>query len=698
MPESYKIPVDRPLRSDNLLNKGCDIMAKAATWFAGALFLTVVVAMPALAAQYPPACPDSISIWNIQNPSAPCHPTNADTVWVGIGGIVTARDTKTSGVGFYMQLSGGGPYSGIDVFTANTIWPVAVGDSVIVRPSQVMEYNGETEVVSLTGSWGDNLYVTKVLGPTALPPFYVGNTTDFNSLPSNTALEPYECGLGKVVGRGGPLRVAKLLGTAPGAPFMVVDSACTTGICDSVLVDIGTLPNPSLGTPKLDDVLQFVQGIVGQNSGGYLIRMRDDNDWYPSVNPPTVADAYAIKDDSIRVVFDKKVTPASAQNKNNYSLATFGSSVNSATLESNGSCVMLKITNGLGHKVKETVNVSGVVAAVNGKIMVGIQSKTFWNGLTPIADIQAPELNPLPPGNALCPDRSVFAGLGSAPGAEKVTYRGVCTAAFPEGLYYVQDASSPTRAGVATYAPLLPLIVGHQYLLVTNIQEYFEETEALYNVYVRDEGVATLPTPVVQTVAVLRDTSCDASQSATNGEDYEGMLVKLVNVKSVQNAFLPGNGFDVAGPAYACPDTIHIRNVKSRAGWSYQADSLMMLDVAGIQTFSFGTMQIAPRSNADFLNHGQLNVPPGTLSKVSFSAYPNPARITKVNFALPKQADVDLSVYDLSGRKVATLARGSMSAGPYTREWNGAGAGAGVYFIRLRVGSETYNLRTISLK
>ena len=70
----------------------------------------------------------------------------------------------------------------------------------------------------------------------------------------------------------------------------------------------------------------------------------------------------------------------------------------------------------------------------------------------------------------------------------------------PVGLYYIQDASRPTRCGVATYAPILPLIVGHQYLLVTGVQEYFEETEATYNVYVRDEGVGTLPTPVVQTV------------------------------------------------------------------------------------------------------------------------------------------------------------------------------------------------------
>jgi hypothetical protein len=671
-------------------------MRKAATWVLGALLLTALVAMPALAAQYPPACPDSISIWNIQNPTAPCHPTDGDTSWVGIGGIVTALDTKTSGVGFWLQLSGGGPYSGIDIFTANTNWPVARGDSVIVRPSKVMEYGGETEMVSLTGSFGSNLYVTKILSNHALPPFHEGNTGDFNNLPSNTALEQWEGCLVKLLPRGGPLRVARSYGTSAGSAFMVVDSACTTGICDSVFVDISTIPNPSLGTLSLGDKLQWLQGVVGQTANGYRIRMRDDNDWYPSLNPPVVADAYAIKDDSVRVVFDKSVTQASAENIANYSLATFGGTVNSATLEPNGTCVMLNITNGLGHKVKETVNVSGVVSLVNGKTMTGVQSRTFWNGLTPISDVQAPE--PASLAAVPCLDRSVFAGVGSAIGAEHVTIRGVCTAALPGGLYYVQDNSAATRCGVAMYAPIVPLVVGNQYLLVSSVQEYFEETEATSTVYVRDEGVGTLPTPAVQTIAVLRDTTCDGTQSVTNGEDYEGMLVKLVNVKSVQKAAAAGNGFNVAGPLYACPDSIHIRNVQSSTPWNFQADSLDILDVTGIQTFSFGTMQVAPRFDSDFLKKGQLSVPPGTVSKVSFSAYPNPARVTKVSFALPKQADVDLSVFDLSGRKVATLAKGSMNAGQYTRDWNGAGAGAGVYFVRLRVGSETYNLRTISLK
>jgi flagellar hook assembly protein FlgD len=63
---------------------------------------------------------------------------------------------------------------------------------------------------------------------------------------------------------------------------------------------------------------------------------------------------------------------------------------------------------------------------------------------------------------------------------------------------------------------------------------------------------------------------------------------------------------------------------------------------------------------------------------------------------------VDLGVFDLQGRKVATLVRGTLEAGNYTHAWNGLddsgrSAGSGVYFYRLKVGAETYTLRGIKL-
>ena len=60
----------------------------------------------------------------------------------------------------------------------------------------------------------------------------------------------------------------------------------------------------------------------------------------------------------------------------------------------------------------------------------------------------------------------------------------------------------------------------------------------------------------------------------------------------------------------------------------------------------------------------------------------------EIRCALPKAGRVRLSVYDLSGRLLATLADEERDAGIFVRTWDGkndAGveAAAGVYFIRL---------------
>src|SRR5207237_9556742 len=59
-----------------------------------------------------------------------------------------------------------------------------------------------------------------------------------------------------------------------------------------------------------------------------------------------------------------------------------------------------------------------------------------------------------------------------------------------------------------------------------------------------------------------------------------------------------------------------------------------------------------------------------------------------VSFSLPAAADADLALFDLAGRRVATLARGALAAGPHVAHWDGTldtgrRAAAGVYFVRL---------------
>ena len=69
--------------------------------------------------------------------------------------------------------------------------------------------------------------------------------------------------------------------------------------------------------------------------------------------------------------------------------------------------------------------------------------------------------------------------------------------------------------------------------------------------------------------------------------------------------------------------------------------------------------------------------------------YPNPFNpTTEIRFTLTDPGQVSLQVYDLLGRKVATLVDGELSAAAHTVTWNGrdaAGqpAASGTYLYRL---------------
>ncbi len=65
--------------------------------------------------------------------------------------------------------------------------------------------------------------------------------------------------------------------------------------------------------------------------------------------------------------------------------------------------------------------------------------------------------------------------------------------------------------------------------------------------------------------------------------------------------------------------------------------------------------------------------------------YPNPFNPkTIINYELSIMNDVELSIYNLLGQKVATLVSKWQSAGSYQIEWDGSGFASGVYYYQLR--------------
>jgi photosystem II stability/assembly factor-like uncharacterized protein len=93
-----------------------------------------------------------------------------------------------------------------------------------------------------------------------------------------------------------------------------------------------------------------------------------------------------------------------------------------------------------------------------------------------------------------------------------------------------------------------------------------------------------------------------------------------------------------------------------------------------------------------FLADGPVDAPLGAVSTsltVLNAPAPNPfGPTTRLSYSLPAGGTTKLSVYDIRGRHVRTLAQGWHLAGRHSAQWNGHDASgrpvaAGVYFIRL---------------
>jgi flagellar hook assembly protein FlgD len=70
---------------------------------------------------------------------------------------------------------------------------------------------------------------------------------------------------------------------------------------------------------------------------------------------------------------------------------------------------------------------------------------------------------------------------------------------------------------------------------------------------------------------------------------------------------------------------------------------------------------------------------------------------------LPQSSHVDLAVYDVAGRRVATLFAGLKGAGDHSVQWNGVGddghrVSAGIYFCRIQAGNTSVTRKLVVMR
>lgn len=181
------------------------------------------------------------------------------------------------------------------------------------------------------------------------------------------------------------------------------------------------------------------------------------------------------------------------------------------------------------------------------------------------------------------------------------------------------------------------------------------------------------------------------AQIAAAGEDYESELVVVRNVTTTATGtFAPGTNNPISDPSDAT-NAVVLRvagaNDTDIDGTAVPAGPFSLTGVVGqfsAATPPVGGYQIQPVLTSDIVP-GSTAGEPGPSGGLSM-AVANPVRgAAAVRFTVETAADATLALYDVLGRRVATLAEGA-AQGERTAALSVAGLAPGAYVLRLSAG------------
>jgi choice-of-anchor C domain-containing protein len=133
-------------------------------------------------------------------------------------------------------------------------------------------------------------------------------------------------------------------------------------------------------------------------------------------------------------------------------------------------------------------------------------------------------------------------------------------------------------------------------------------------------------------------------------------------------------------------------------GWA--AHTWSFIANASSTTLEFASLTTAVASPViDNVSAGLVTADVGRMDFALALSSPNPLRgAATFSFSLPSAGPAVLAVTDVEGRRVATLADGSVAAGEHSARWSTAGIAPGVYTVTLRAGERTIARRFVLLR
>lgn len=175
-----------------------------------------------------------------------------------------------------------------------------------------------------------------------------------------------------------------------------------------------------------------------------------------------------------------------------------------------------------------------------------------------------------------------------------------------------------------------------------------------------------------------------------NLSEHESMLVRIDGVTFLDagDTFTGENNYDMIGGAITAENPVIFRTNFGEANYLNQEIPDGEVTLTALVSGFNANLQLIARSDADF--GGAVSNEPG-VSPYEFALnqnYPNPFNpSTRINYSLAETADVQLVVYDILGRRVASLVNSVQSPGTYTIDFDMSRFSSGTYIYRLEAGS-----------
>ena len=151
--------------------------------------------------------------------------------------------------------------------------------------------------------------------------------------------------------------------------------------------------------------------------------------------------------------------------------------------------------------------------------------------------------------------------------------------------------------------------------------------------------------------------------------------------------------FVIAGIQCDVSGDFEIKNIFVNEGWKLHENGQTLLlyaedgsDLSTNRPFEYeGDLQVNSCIATDwFFEPSMVDVIELPKTYSLSSAYPNPFNpVTRINFDLPVDSHVSMTIYNLQGRLVTTLSDEIKSAGYHTITWNASQQASGIYFVKM---------------